>query len=227
MEYVTLQDIGKARWRAKRTLPGCPGDRTLRSERRCHHTGAEEAAIRAHSPSDISARRQVQDSGKKKKGTNLTRRWSEPFRHRQRKVVGTNRSTAHQWKRVQHPSILRIPTKGRPLLRNKTSMTCENTHRDGYVGRLKGFFLCKKKEIKDGLKGRLIWSMDYIYTKPNKQIVIDILMSLYSSFYPAEYAKDVTGAATSAIGLDIDNHVPAISHQIGTRKPAKMVLKMG
>ena len=35
MEYVTLQDIGKARWRAKRTLPGCPGDRTLRSERRC------------------------------------------------------------------------------------------------------------------------------------------------------------------------------------------------
>ena len=95
------------------------------------------------------------------------------------------------------------------------------------VGRLKGFFLCKKKEIKDGLKGRLIWSMDYIYTKPNKQIVIDILMSLYSSFYPAEYAKDVTGAATSAIGLDIDNHVPAISHQIGTRKPAKMVLKMG
>ena len=114
-----------------------------------------------------------------------------------------------------------------PLLRNKTSMTCVNTHRDGYVGRLKGFFLCKKKEIKDGLKGRLIWSMDYIYTKPNKQIVIDILMSLYSSFYPAEYAKDVTGAATSAIGLDIDNHVPAISHQIGTRKPAKMVLKMG
>lgn len=79
-------------------------------------------------------------------------------------------------------SILRIPTKGRPLLRNKTSMTCVNTHRDGYVGRLKGFFLCKKKEIKDGLKGRLIWSMDYIYTKPNKQIVIDILMSLYSSF---------------------------------------------
>ena len=52
-------------------------------------------------------------------------------------------------------------------------------------------------------------------------------MSLYSSFYPAEYAKDVTGAATSAIGLDIDNRVPAISYQIGTRKPAKMVLKMG
>ena len=102
MEYVTLQDIGKARWRAKRTLPGCPGDRTLRSERRCHHTGAEGAATSAHSPSDLSARRQVQDSGKKKKGTNLTRRWSEPFRHRQRKVVGTNCSTAHQWKRVQH-----------------------------------------------------------------------------------------------------------------------------
>ena len=55
MEYVTLQDIGKARWRAKRTLPGCPGDRTLRSERRCHHTGAEVAATRAHSPSDVSA----------------------------------------------------------------------------------------------------------------------------------------------------------------------------
>ncbi len=54
-EYVTLQDIGKARWRAKRTLPGCPGDRTLRSERRCHHTGAEVAATRAHSPSDVSA----------------------------------------------------------------------------------------------------------------------------------------------------------------------------
>jgi hypothetical protein len=124
-------------------------------------------------------------------------------------------------------SILRIPTKGRPLLGNKTSMTCVNTHRDGYVGRLKGFFLCKKKEIKDGLKGRLIWSMDYIYTKPNKQIVIDILMSFYSSFYPAEYPKDVTGAATSAIWLDIDNRVPIISHQIGTRKPAKMVLKMG
>ena len=82
-------------------------------------------------------------------------------------------------------SILRIPTKGRTLLRNKTSMTCENTHRDGYVGRLKGFFLCKKKEIKDGLKGRLIWSMDYIYTKPNKQIIIDILMSLYSFFLPS------------------------------------------
>jgi hypothetical protein len=44
MEYVTLQDNGKARWRAKRTLPGCPGDRPLRSERRCHHTGVEEAA---------------------------------------------------------------------------------------------------------------------------------------------------------------------------------------
>ena len=52
-------------------------------------------------------------------------------------------------------------------------------------------------------------------------------MSLYSSFYPAEYAKDVTGAATSAIWLVIDNRVPAISYQIGTRKPAKMVLKMG
>ena len=140
--------------------------------------------------------------------------WHEPFNS-----SSVEKSTAS--------SILRIPTKGRPLLRNKTSMTCENTHRDGYVGRLKGFFLCKKKEIKDGLKGRLIWSMDYIYTKPNKQIVIDILMSLYSSFYPAEYAKDVTGAATSAIWIDIDNHVPAISHQIGTRKPAKMVLKMG
>ena len=57
MEYVTLQDIGKARWRAKRTLPGCLGDRTLRSERRCHHTGAEEAATRAYSPSDYSAGR--------------------------------------------------------------------------------------------------------------------------------------------------------------------------
>jgi hypothetical protein len=55
MEYVTLQDIGKARWRAKRTLPGCSGDRTLRSERRCHHTGAEGATTRAHSPSDVSA----------------------------------------------------------------------------------------------------------------------------------------------------------------------------
>ena len=69
--------------------------------------------------------------------------------------------------------------------------------------------------------------MDYIYTKPNKQIVVDILMSLYSSFYPAEYAKDVTGAATYAIWLDIDNRVPAISPQIGTQEPAKMVLKMG
>ncbi len=55
--YVTLQDIGKARWRAKRTLPGCPGDRTLRSERRCHHTGAKGAATCAHSPSDVSAGR--------------------------------------------------------------------------------------------------------------------------------------------------------------------------
>jgi len=62
----------------------------------------KEQLFVAHSPSDISARRQVQDSGKKKKGTNLTRRWTEPFRHRQRKVVGTNCSTAHQWKRVQH-----------------------------------------------------------------------------------------------------------------------------
>ena len=52
-------------------------------------------------------------------------------------------------------------------------------------------------------------------------------MSLYSSFYPAEYAKDVTGAATYAIWLDIDNRVPAISPQIGTQEPAKMVLKMG
>jgi len=80
-------------------------------------------------------------------------------------------------------------------------MTCVNTHRDGYVGWLKGFFLCKKKEIRDGLKGRLIWSMDYIYTKPNKQIVIDILMSLYSSFYPAEYAKDVTEQLRLRFGL--------------------------
>ena len=48
--YVTLQDIGKARWRAKRTLPGCPGDSTLRSERRCHHTGVEGAAIRSTLP---------------------------------------------------------------------------------------------------------------------------------------------------------------------------------
>ena len=123
-------------------------------------------------------------------------------------------------------SILRIPTKGRPLLGNKTSMTCVNTHRDGYVGRLKGFFLCKKKEIESCSRCHLFgrWT---IYTKPNKQIVIDILMSFYSSFYPAEYPKDVTGAATSAIWLDIDNRVPIISHQIGTRKPAKMVLKMG
>lgn len=52
-------------------------------------------------------------------------------------------------------------------------------------------------------------------------------MSLYSSFYPAEYAKDVTGAATSAIWLDIDNHVPAISHQIGTRKSAKIGTQNG
>ena len=78
-------------------------------------------------------------------------------------------------------SILRIPTKGRPLLRNKTSMTCVNTHRDGYVGRLKGFFLCKKKEIKDGLKGRLIWSMDYIYQtkQTNSYRYLDVALFLF------------------------------------------------
>ena len=102
-----------------------------------------------------------------------------------------------------------------------------NTRLEGSVGRLREFFLGKKKEIKDSLRCRLIWSMDYIYTKPNKQLYIDILMSLYSSFYPAEYAEDVTGSAAFEIWLDIDNRVPAISYQIGTRKPAKMVLKMG
>ena len=92
---------------------------------------------------------------------------------------------------------------------------------------VRGFFLGKKKEIKDGLRCRLIWSMDYIYTKLNKQLYIDILMSLYSSFYPAEYAEDVTGSDTSKIWLDIDNRVPAINPMIGTRKPTQMVLKTG
>lgn len=59
--------------------------------------------------------------------------------------------------------------------------------------------LGKKKEIDDGLRCRLIWSMDYIYTKPNKQIILDILMSLYSFFYPAEYAEDVTTLYGSGI----------------------------
>ena len=66
-----------------------------------------------------------------------------------------------------------------------------------------------------------------IYTKPNKQIIIDILMSLYSFFYPAEYAEDITESDASAILLYIDNRVPAISPWIGTRKPAQMVIKMG
>ena len=172
----------------KRTLPECPGDIALRSERRWHHAGAEDAAYGAHSPSSILDSRlwrtRVKEKGsqpaKKMVGTIPEQAkegsWHEPFNS-----SSVEKSTAS--------SILRIPTKGRPLLRNKTSMTCENTHRDGYVGRLKGFFLCKKKEIKDGLKGRLIWSMDYIYTKPNKQLFIDILISLYSFFYQQNTPK--------------------------------------
>lgn len=105
-------------------------------------------------------------------------------------------------------------------------MTWVNTRLEDSVGRLRVFFLGKKKEIKDGLRCRLIWSMDYMYTKPNKQLYIDILMSLYSSFYPAEYAEDITGSDASAIWIDIDNRVPAISSMIGTRKQTKMVLKM-
>ena len=122
-------------------------------------------------------------------------------------------------------SILRIPTKAQTLLRNKTSMTWMNTPLDGSVGRLKRVFLGKKKEIEDSMRWRLIWSMDYIYTKPNKQLFIDILMSLYSSFYPAEYAEDVTGSDASLIWIDIDNRVPSISPKIGTRKPTKWYSK--
>ena len=52
-------------------------------------------------------------------------------------------------------------------------------------------------------------------------------MSLYSFFYPAEYAEDITESDAFAIWFDIDNRVPAISPWIGTRKPAQMVIKMG
>ena len=106
-------------------------------------------------------------------------------------------------------SILRIPTKAQPLLRNKTSMTWVNTRLEGSVGRLRGFFLGKKKEIDDRLRWRLIWSMDYIYAKPNKQLFIDILMSLYSSFYPAEFAEDVTELDASALWFAIESRVPS------------------
>ena len=34
-------------------------------------------------------------------------------------------------------------------------------------------------------------------------------MSLYSSFYPAEYAEDVTGLDASALWLAIESRVPA------------------
>jgi hypothetical protein len=54
--------------------------------------------------------------------------------------------------------------------------------------------LVKRERIDAVYFGR--WT---IYTKPNKQIIIDILMSLYSFFYPAEYAEDVTESDAFAI----------------------------
>ena len=124
-------------------------------------------------------------------------------------------------------SIMRIQARAWLLPRNKTWMTWVNTRLDGSVGRIRRFFLGKKKESKDGLRCLFIWSMDYIYTKPNKQLFIDILISLYSFFYPAEYAEDVTESDASMIWLDIDNRVPAISPKIGTQNQTIMVLQMG
>lgn len=55
----------------------------------------------------------------------------------------------------------------------------------------------------------MIWLMDYIYTKSNKQLFLKILLSDHSSFYPAEYAENVTGLDASALWLTIDSRVPA------------------
>ena len=69
-----VQDIGKARWRAKRTLPECPGDRTLRSERRCTIPEQKRQQYGAHSPSGMSASRFEEDSGWRKKKPTLTKK---------------------------------------------------------------------------------------------------------------------------------------------------------
>ena len=60
--------------RAKRTLPECPGDRTLRSERRCTIPEQKRQQYGAHSPSGMSASRFEEDSGWRKKKPTLTKK---------------------------------------------------------------------------------------------------------------------------------------------------------